>query len=141
MLSYPSPSNTTLFLPTSAALLAVYFIPVPGGPLRVKCQRPSSNQTRNEYEMIQRSLWEREESGVQTVQAPLSPNGGRLSQAELGQSDMREERREDTQYGYLKLQKKEASINQDIEKRLVFLQTHPIRDLGACRGHQHQQTK
>lgn len=47
-------SITILFHPTSAALLAVYFIPVPGGPLRVKCQRPGSSQTRNEYEMIQR---------------------------------------------------------------------------------------
>lgn len=87
MLPYPSLSGTTLFLPTSAALLAVYFIQVPGGPLRVKCQRPGSSQTRNEYEMIQRGCGK--ENVMASRQKELrvtkeGPDWARLSRAGPG---------------------------------------------------------
>lgn len=50
----------------------------------------------------------------------------------LGLNDMRgNQRGDDTQYGYLGLLKKNISINQDIQKGLVFLQTCPICVLGA----------
>lgn len=84
MLSYPSLSTTTLFLLTSAALLAVYFIRVPGGSLRVKCQRPGCSQTHNEYEMIQRDCGKERRVCVQAVLALPSPSGTRVSQAGQG---------------------------------------------------------
>lgn len=62
-LSYPSLPAATLFLLTSTAQLVVYFIPVPGGSLRVKCQRPGCTQTLNESEMIQANC-QKQESGT-----------------------------------------------------------------------------
>lgn len=72
-------------------------------------------------------LWEREESSIQTDRAALSLSGTILSQAELswavlGPHDTRgDQRGEDIQYGCIKFLEKGSSINQDIQRGLVFL--------------------
>lgn len=54
--------------------------------------------------------------------------------AGLGQDDMRgNQRGEDTQYGYLKLLLRGASINQDIQKGLVVLQASLMCTLGGLK--------
>lgn len=105
---YHHPPLHSAFSPPNT-LLAVHFIPVPGGSLRVRCQRPGCSQTHNEYEMILGDC-------------------GKLSRVVCKQSwllciewDQTEtgSLAEDVQCGHLMLPQKHVSINQDIQKRAL----------------------
>lgn len=73
--SPPSPLHAVLSITLDPVTLTLHlgraagspFHPaVPGGSLRVKCQRPIPSHSRNEYEMIQRGCLGRVQGGTQT---------------------------------------------------------------------------